>query len=212
MSGPIDISTRLRPDMPIWPGSVGIRLDRSQSLAAGDSANVTRMDMDVHCGTHVEGPLHVIDGGDPAEAYPMEVFVGPAWVAHLPDVHGIGRSELELAGIPDEFARILLRTQNSTFWGSETHEFRTDYAALTPDGAAWMVDRGVRLVGTDYLSVQLFDGDPETHRILLRGGVAILEGLTLGHVEPGPYRLTCLPLRLAGAEAAPARAILEALA
>jgi arylformamidase len=75
-----------------------------------------------------------------------------------------------------------------------------------------MVERGVQLVGSDYLSVELFGEDFETHRILLRGGVAIVEGLALGHVEPGPYRLTCLPLRLAGAEAAPARAILEALA
>jgi arylformamidase len=210
MSEPIDISIRLGPDMPIWPGSVGIRLDRSQSLAAGDSANVTHLDMDVHCGTHVEGPLHVLDGGDPVETYPLEVFVGAAWVADLPEVQGIGPAELELASIPEEFDRILLRTRNSAYW--QSHHFRPDYSALTPEGAAWMVERGVRLVGTDYLSVQLFDDDFETHRILLRGGVAILEGLALGRVEPGPYRLTCLPLRLAEAEAAPARAILETLA
>jgi arylformamidase len=168
--------------------------------------------MDVHCGTHVEGPLHLIDGGEPVESYPVEVFVGPAWVAHLPDVHRIGPEELELAGIPDDFDRVLLRTRNSSFWQSETHEFRTDYSALTREGAAWIVERGVRLVGVDYLSVQLFDDDLETHRTLMRGGVAILEGLKLSEVEPGPYRLTCLPLRLAGTEAAPARAILETLA
>jgi arylformamidase len=197
--------------MPIWPGSVGIRLDRSQSLAAGDSANVTRLDMDVHCGTHVEGPLHLMDEGDPVESYPLEVFVGSAWVAHVPEVQRIGPVELDLAGIPEEFDRVLLRTRNSAFSQTETAEFRPDYSALTREGAAWMVERGVRLLGTDYLSVQLFDDDPETHRILLRGGVAILEGLALGLVEPGAYRLTCLPLRLAGAEAAPARAILETL-
>jgi arylformamidase len=197
--------------MPIWPGSVGIRLDRSQNLAAGDSANVTRLDMDVHCGTHVEGPLHLMDEGDPVESYPLVVFVGSAWVAHVPEAQRIGPVELELAGIPEEFDRVLLRTRNSADSESETLEFRTDYSALTREGAAWMVERGVRLVGTDYLSVQLFDDDPETHRILLRGGVAILEGLTLALVEPGPYRLTCLPLRLAGAEAAPARASLETL-
>jgi len=208
----IDISVRLRPDMPVWPGSAGIRLESTQSLAAGGAANVTRLDMDVHCGTHVEGPLHLIEGGDPLESYPIEVFVGPAWVAHFPDVRRIGPEDLELAGIPNEFDRVLLRTPNSTFWQNETHAFRTDYAALTREGAAWMVERGVRLVGVDYLSVQLFGDAPETHRILMRSSVAILEGLNLGLVEPGPYRLSCLPLRLAGAEAAPARAILETLA
>ena len=81
--------------------------------------------------------------------------------------------------------------------------------ALTVGGARWIADRGLRLVGIDYLSIQQFGGDPETHRILMRAGVAILEGLDLAGVEPGPYRLTCLPLRLANAEAAPARAVLE---
>lgn len=210
MSGPIDISVRLRPDMPIWPDSAGVRLEQVQRLADGDVANVTRLDMDVHCGTHVEGPLHVIDGGDPLESYPLDAFVGAAWVADLRTAHRIGPAELELASIPGDVERVLMRTRNSSYWQDETHEFRRDFAALTADGAAWMVERGMRLVGADYLSVELFDDqDLEAHRVLLRGGAAILEGLNLAEVEPGPYRLTCLPLRLAGTEAAPARAILE---
>jgi arylformamidase len=212
MSEPIDISVRLRADMPVWPGSVGFHMGWVERLEDGAVANVTRLDMDVHCGTHVEGPLHVIEGGAPLESYPLDVFVGLAWVADLRDAHHIGPAELERASIPDEFERVLMRTRNSSFWREPTHEFRTDFAALTRDGAAWMVERRMRLVGADYLSVQLFDEDLETHRILLRGGGAILEGLDLGAVEPGPYRLTCLPLRIAGGEAAPARAILEPLA
>lgn len=211
MSEPIDISVRLSPDMPVWPHSSGIRFWLSGRLAAGDEANVTRLEMDVHCGTHVEGPLHAIDGGEPLESYPLDTFVGPAWVADLQAAQRIGPAELDRAAIPDGFERVLLRTGNSAYWQDESHAFRTDFAALTQEGAGWMVERGVRLVGADYLSVQLFDDDLETHRILLRGGAAILEGLNLADVEPGAYRLTCLPLRLAGTEAAPARAILEAL-
>lgn len=209
MSGPIDISVRLRSDMPTWPGSSGVRLGAAGRLAAGDEANVTRLDMDVHCGTHVEGPLHVLDGDAAVDAYPLEVFVGPAWVADLRGADAIGPAQLERASIPTEFDRVLMRTRNSAFWRDESHAFRTDFAGLTREGAAWMVGHGTRLVGADYLSVELFEDDLETHRILLRGGTAILEGLNLADVQPGPYRLTCLPLRLAGTEAAPARAILE---
>lgn len=211
MDEPIDISVRLEPAMPIWPGSHGLQLERSRSFAAGDSETVTRLDMDVHCGTHVEGPLHFIDGGHAVDDYALSVFVGPAWVAHLPQARAIGPHELIEARLPDRVERLLLRTGNSAFWGDQSGVFRKDFAALTPDGSAWIVDRGIRLVGVDYLSVQLYDGDPETHRVLMRGGVAILEGLNLSSVAPGAYRLTCLPLRLTGVEAAPARAILEAV-
>jgi arylformamidase len=103
----------------------------------------------------------------------------------------------------------LLRTRNSAFWQDEDRSFRTDYAALSPDGAAWIVGRRIRLIGADYLSVQRFRDGPATHQILMRGGVAILEGINLSAVTPGPYRLICLPLWLGEAEAAPARAVLE---
>jgi arylformamidase len=209
MSGPIDVSVRLRPDMPLWPGSSGISFGLAQRLADGDESNVTRLEMDVHCGTHVEGPLHVMDSGAPLEAYPLDVFVGPAWVADLRGSSEIGPAELDRGGIPDGAQRILMLTDNSALWADERHDFRTDFAGLTSDGAAWLAERGPLLVGADYLSVQLFSPDLEPHRILLSGGVAILEGLNLSAVERGAYRLTCLPLRLAGTEAAPARAILE---
>lgn len=211
MSKIIDISVRLRPDMPVWPDSVGFRIERTQSFALGDNMNVSRLEMDVHCGTHVESALHFLDGGAALEAYPVDVFVGPAHVAHLPDADVIGRQELERAAIPPTAERLLLRTRNSAFWQDEGALFRTDYAALSPEGATWIVQRGIRLIGADYLSVQRFDDGPETHRILMRGGVAILEGVNLSGVPSGDYRLICLPLWVGDAEAAPARAILATL-
>ena len=207
----IDISVRLHGRMPIWPGSVGIHVERTRSFSTGDAVNVSRLDMDVHCGTHVESPLHFIDGGAPLESFPLEVYVGPAHVAHLPDTEVIGPRELEAAGIPDGTERLLLRTRNSTLWEDGAAPFRADYTALSPAGAAWVVERGIRLIGADYLSVQRFADGPQTHEVLMLGGLVILEGINLSGVEPGPYRLVCLPLRLAGVEAAPARAVLEVL-
>lgn len=206
----IDISVRLAPGMPIWPDSVGIRVQRTRSFAAGDQVNVSRLDMDVHCGTHVEGPLHLLDGGAPLEAFPLETFVGPAFVAYLPDADAIGSAELDRAGIPMGIERLLLRTRNSELWAAGEQSFRTDYVALSSDGADWLVRKKIRLVASDYLSVQQFGDDPETHRILMRAQVAILEGVNLADVEPGDYRLICLPLWLGDSEAAPARAVLVA--
>lgn len=205
----IDISVRLDPGMPTWPDSAGIRVTRTQSFAGGDAVNVTRLDMDVHCGTHVEAPLHFIDGGDSLEELALDTFVGPAYVAHLPDADAIGADELERAQLPPDVTRLLLRTRNSALWHHADRTFRRDYVALTPEGARWLVTRGIRLVGADYLSVQRFEDGPETHQILMRGGIAILEGLDLSEVQAGSYRLTCAPLWIGGAEAAPVRALLE---
>ena len=207
MSKPIDISLRLHPDIPIWPGSDGFRIRRALALANGDQANVSTIQMDVHCGTHVEGPLHFIDDGAAVEAFPLEVFTGRAQVIHLPDADSIGPAEL--AAVLAGTERLLIRTTNSETWARRT-TFDGDYVALTADAARWIADRRLRLVGIDSLSIQRWGDDPETHRILMRAGVAILEGVDLSAVAPGEYRLTCLPLRLGGAEASPVRAILEA--
>ena len=208
MADSIDISLRLRADMPTWPGSPGVRIRQTRTIASGNPANESTLEMDVHCGTHVEAPLHFIDGADPMGSIPLEVLVGPARVEHLPDAESIGPDEL--AGVPPGTERLLLRTRNSELWPS-ADGFREDFVALTLEGARWIADHGIKLVGVDYLSVQRWGDDPETHRVLMRAGVAILEGIDLGNAPAGDYRLTCLPLRIETTEAAPARAILEPL-
>lgn len=209
MSRLIDISVRLRPGMTIWPDSTGVRLERTRTFDRGDEVTVSRLDMDVHCGTHVEAPLHFLPDGTDVDSYVLDTFFGPAHVVAFDAAATIGPAELDAAGIPCDASRILLQTRNSNFWQDGVAPFRTDFVGLSPDGAAWVVDRGIRLIGADYLSVAPYDLGPETHRILMQGGVAILEGLNLRGVRPGSYRLWCGPLRLANAEAAPARAILE---
>jgi arylformamidase len=207
MSGPIDISVRLRDGMPTWPGSAGFSIRPAMAIADGNDANVSTIEMDVHCGTHVEGPLHFIEDGAALDTLPLDVFVGSAHVLHLPDAAAIGPDEL--AGMPEGTERLLIRTRNSDAWADDG-EFRTDYVGLTLGGAQWIAERRLRLVGVDYLSVQRWGDDPETHRTLMRAGVAILEGIDLTGVDAGAYRLTCLPLRVDGAEASPVRAVLEA--
>lgn len=208
MPEPIDISVRLHEGMPIWPGSDGFAIRRALAIANGDVANVSTVEMDVHCGTHVESPLHFIADGSALDSFSLGTFVGPAHVLHLPDAESIGPRELE--AVPRGTTRLLLRTRNSSAWASQA-AFDGEYVALTPQAATWIADRQLQLVGIDSLSIQRWKDDGETHRILMRVGVAILEGLDLAAVAAGDYRLTCLPLRLDGAEASPVRAILEAL-
>lgn len=203
----VDISVPLRSRMPTWPGSVGLTLTQTQSIAGGSVANVSRLDTDVHMGTHVDAPWHFLANGATVETIPLDELIGPAWVSHLPGIQAVTASDLDAAGIPAGTRRLLLRTENSEHWATETR-FRSDFVALTLDAARWIVDRGIGLIGNDYLSVQRFHDGPETHRLLLDARVILLEGLDLAGVPPGPWELICLPLRLVGADGAPARAVL----
>ena len=204
----IDISVQLHPEMPVWPGSVGIRLSRTKSLEAGDMTNVSRLECDVHIGTHVDAPLHFIEDGSSVEQMPLNILIGPVFVAHLPGGDAITAHDLAALSLPKSTQRLLLRTRNSLLWANGVNDFRTDYVALTADAARWIVEHGIHLVGVDYLSVQRYQDGSETHKILLGAGVIIVEGLNLANVVPGQYELICMPLKLVGAEGAPARAVL----
>jgi arylformamidase len=207
----LDISVPLYPDMPVWPGSAGFRLERTQRLEAGDEANVSRVDCDVHMGTHVDAPLHFVEGATPVDQLRLETLIGPATVAFLPDAEVITADELRNLHMPAGVERLLLRTRNSELWTAGVNEFRKDYVALTAEAARWLVASGIRLVGVDYLSVQRYQDDPTVHQMLLAAEIVVVEGLNLSAVKPGQYELACLPLKLVGAEAAPARAILRPL-
>lgn len=205
----IDISLGVVPDMPVWPGSVGVRITRTMRLEDGDVANVSRLDCDVHVGTHVDAPRHFLEGGRTVDELDLDCLIGPAVVCHLPNASQITASELSGLDLPVDTSRLLLRTRNSAWWAEGSTEFRKDYVAFTADGAQWLVDHGVGLIGVDYLSVQRYEDSPLTHQVLLEAGVVIIEGLNLTNVPQGTYELICLPLRLIGVEGAPARAVLR---
>ena len=204
---PIDISMLLTADLPIWPSSPGLAISPLASIRRGDEANVSALSMDVHSGTHVDAPRHFVADGRELEEMGLTPFVGTAEVVDVSHAEVIDADVLG-AVVPEAAQRILLRTRNSRIEGFRRGGFRADYAALTPGGAAWLADRGTLLVGIDYLSVQLYDDPPDAHTALLGADVCLLEGLVLNHVSAGRYLLACLPLRLDGVEAAPARAIL----
>jgi arylformamidase len=205
----IDVSLPIGPDLLTWPGDPGISIDPSSRLDRGDPANVSELRLGSHTGTHVDPPVHFLAGEVGVDALDLEIFLGPAVVADLTGADEVGSSELEGLNLPPETERLLCRTRNSELWSQQPVEFPDDYVAVTPDGAAWLVDRGIRLVGVDFLSVEK-DGPPAfpVHRTLLIGGVVIVEGLDLSGVEPGPYTFVCFPLRIVGGDGSPARAVL----
>lgn len=204
----LDITVPIRPGMPLYPGDPPVRLARVAALAAGDEANVSRLDFGLHTGTHIDAPLHFFAGGAAIEQTPLDALIGPAWVAGATacDRH-IDAAALARLAIPAGTRRLLLKTTNSRLW--QQPGFSTDYIALTEDGAHAAVALGLRLIGIDYLSIAPFADPAPAHRALLGAGVVILEGLDLSRVAPGPYRLICLPLLVSGADGAPARAVLE---
>jgi arylformamidase len=181
-------------------------------IKAGDECNNSRLDSDTHVGTHLDAPFHFIQDGKTVDQLALDILIGPAWVAHLPNVMAITAADLSAICLPGRIERLLLRTRNSTLWAARERNFQPNYVALIEDAAHWMVDRGIRLVGIDYLSVQRYGDGPAVHQILLGEEVVIIEGLNLAHVEPGEYELICLPIKIAGAEGAPARAVLRPMA
>ena len=211
MRNMIDISLPLSSDLPAWPDSSGFCLERTGQMKEGDPANVSRFRCDVHFGTHVDASLHFFVDGTRVDELSLEILIGPAVVAHLPDCSSINSEHLEALDLSPDTERLLLRTANSLLWARGEKAFYPDYVALTESGANWIADRGIRLLGVDYLSVQRFNDGPEVHRILLQNGVVLLEGINLDGVVAGGYELICLPLNLIGAEGAPARAVLRTL-
>ncbi len=200
----LDVSIPIRDGMLHYAGNPPVHVTRVSSLEAGDPANVSELDMGAHSGTHVDAPDHFLAGGAGAEALPLEALIGPAEVVDATSATGVldlvTLRDLELP--PRGSERILFKTRNSQLWSRE--EFTRDFVRLDGEAAAYLVERGAKLLGIDYLSI----GDAEAHRVLLSAGVVCVEGLDLRGIAPGSYELVCLPLKLVGSDGAPARAVL----
>ncbi len=209
VTGFVDVSVPLVPGrVPLYPGDTDLTVRREQHRAQGAPANVSSLTCSLHCGTHVDAPVHFFDGEPGVDTVPIETLIGPAWVADATGVDGdIDAAALDRLDIPDEATRILFKTSNSALWNEPV--FVEEFVAVTPDAATALAARGVRLVGIDYLSIASYQDPAPTHEAFLRAGVTILETLDLRAVEPGWWTLTCLPLRIPGADGAPARAVLS---
>ena len=203
-----DITLTISPDLPSWPGDPRVELERVRKIEDGSNANVSRVDMGVHTGTHVDAPFHFLQDGITVDQIDLSLLTGRAYVLHLPDVDVITAPVLENAQIPPRTRRVLFKTRNSESWAKEDQDFNTDFVGLSEDGAEYLVKRGVKLVGMDYLSIAPYKKSRPTHESLLKAGVVIVEGLDLSEVSQGRYTLYCLPLKIANSDGAPARAIL----
>ncbi|WP_299024549.1 cyclase family protein [uncultured Thermanaerothrix sp.] len=204
-----DISLTIGPDLPTWPSDPSVHIERVSKIEEGANANVSKVEMGLHTGTHLDAPYHFLPDGARLESLSLDVLIGSAQVVEVPETFGEITAEvlknLPLAGGAQ---RVLFKTRNSRFWAQGEREFRTDFVGITQDGAEYLVEQGVRLVGVDYLSVAPYKRSRPTHEVLLRAGVVIIEGLDLSQVAPGLYQLICLPIKFQGVEGGPARAIL----
>lgn len=192
----------------VYPGNPEIRIEQVQAISRGAGANVSSVYFGSHTATHVDAPKHFSDAGASVEKLPLDILVGPALVVKFDDtVKAITRKDLEKKDLGIH-SRLLFATRNSRLQ-LESASFVPDYTYVAPDAAEYLVSKGVRLVGVDYLSIEQFhSGHHRTHHTLLDNAVIIVEGLQLREVPEGEYQLVCLPLAIVGCDGAPARAIL----
>jgi arylformamidase len=206
----IDISVPLANAMVHWPDDAKFERVKTLALADGDPCNLSEIRLSAHTGTHMDAPLHYLENAATIDAMPISATVGRARVIEIHDPRLIRVDELE----PHRLAkgdRLLFKTANSRLcW--KTPEFKKEFVHIPPETARYLAETGIRTVGIDYLSVgHAESGGDQTHRILLAAGIWIIEGLILENVAPGEYELICLPLKIAGGDGAPARAVLRKL-
>ena len=206
----IDVSIPIENGMPGWPGNPPTVITMHSGIVKGDVCNLSAVNLNSHCGTHMDSPYHFLAQGRTMDDLPWDAVIGVARVVEIRNRKAIEPEELKALRLK-EGERVLFKTRNSArSW--KQPDFDRDFVYISKEGAQYLVDRGVRTVGVDYFSVGGFYRDGvETHHILLGAEVWIIEGLNLAKVKPGKYELICLPIRLARGDGAPARCVVRAL-
>jgi arylformamidase len=206
-----DVSLVIRPDMVTWPGEPPPKIEPLKRIANGDSNNVSIVTLGDHTGTHVDPPLHFIEGGNTGDKLPLEALIGPCTVVAFDGPGHVSGEWLERARLPKDTERILFKTPNSDRWGRPNAPFTRDFTTINASAARWCVDHGVKLVGVDYLSIEPQGPEKEgypVHKTLLGANVVVIEGLDLRGIAPGQYDLVCAPIKLLNGDGAPARVFL----
>jgi arylformamidase len=203
-----DISLPLSESIVVWSGDPPVHMSQPSHLDRGDVCTVTRLDMGAHTGTHVDAPAHFISGAKGVDSLDLDLLIGPAQVVDAGDVGLISARVLAGLSISPGTQRLIIRTRNSEQWTRGEMVFNPDLVGVAEDGARWLIENGVRLVGIDSLSVAPYDDTVPTHLALLGAGIIVVEGLDLNQIAPGTYQFVCLPLKLVGCDGAPARVVL----
>jgi len=206
----IDVSVTVRHGMPHWPDNPPIVMQRAMDIERGDGCNVSHLAMGVHSGTHIDGPVHFVHQAAGVDEMPLTATMGPARIIEITHPREITVGELRPHAL-QAGERVLFKTSNSPrAWQADT--FVEDFVYISEQAAGYLAETGVQTVGVDYLSVGGYHADgAKIHQILLTAGIWIIEGLDLSAVQPGPYEMICLPVKLHGSDGAPARAILRPL-
>jgi len=205
-----DVTLTISPESITWPGDAPVSLQRFRKIEEGANANATRMDMAAHTGTHVDAPYHFFMDGKGVDQLSLDILVGLALVVEFDEaVEVIDAQALEKQNIPAGTQRVLFKTRNSQLWAKQVKEFQPGFVGVNVEGANYLVQHGIRLVGIDYLSVSPYKKSRPTHEALLGAEMVIIEGLDLSSVCAGLYQLYCLPTKLKDADGAPARKILS---
>ncbi len=204
----IDISVPISANLPTWPNSTGVEIT-TVARYENDGYNESSLKMGVHVGTHIDAPKHFSNNGLTVEQLSIKTMIGKAFVTVYTGKDVITSDSLDNMTIPVGVKRLLIKTSNSDYWKNQNSNFHKNFIALSSDAAQWIVNRGICLIGIDYLSIQKFGASNLTHEILLSAKTVILEGLNLSEVEEGKYELICLPLFISNVEGAPARAVLR---
>jgi arylformamidase len=201
-----DVTVPLSKELVVYPGDPHVKINRRTKVNEEDAKyNLSRYSFGSHSGTHVDAPFHLIEGGGTVDKLPLELLIGRARVVEV-TAPCIDETVLEEFDFTVD-ARVLFKTRNSYLWSQKS--FVKDYVYITPGAARSLVNDGIKVVGIDYLSVEKFDAEPETHMALLKAGTVIIEGLDLRDVEPGDYELICLPLKIKDGDGSPARVVLR---
>jgi len=205
----IDITIPLSDKTPVWEGEKGITIKSIDRIDDTSDFNVSRIELGVHSGTHIDAPYHLFKNGITADQIPLDALIGGVQVVGISEgISVIDKNCLMNLDIKDGIERILFKTSNSRYWVSDRYSFNRDYIALNSQGARYLVDMDLKLVGIDYFSVSVYDDLIQPHKIFLDHGVVILENIDLRQVTLGLYELICLPLKIVGTDGAPVRAIL----
>lgn len=203
-----DISQTNRLGIPVWPGDTAFSFSETWKIDDECPVNVGSVTMSTHTGTHTDAPLHYDENGLAMADVPLNAYIGPCVVIDATDCQGLIKPDDIAAMTPPTLERVIFKTYRRF----PVNGWDSDFTAVHPDTVSFLADRGCQLIGLDSPSL-----DPEQSKTLdchirVRDlGFAVLEGLVLDDVEAGEYELIALPLKLAGADASPVRAILRSL-
>ena len=200
-----DISPVLEPGMPVWPGDSPFTQERTLIIGPECPVNVSRLSLSTHTGAHTDAPFHYDPDGASIADVDLGVYLGECRI-----IHAIGASCVELRHLAGKLDDVPERVLFRTYQSSPTTSWDSRFACVSPEVIEALNEAGVRLVGIDTPSL-----DPEqstamlAHKAVMKAGMAILESVVLDEVAEGDYELIALPLKMAGSDASPVRAILR---